>query len=379
MATKKKTAKPARKPFTRDRYAEPLPPRFEQAIDVWIAAAYRSTCAKKKKHNPAAKKERRDLATRPARAVRKFEKAVNKLLDASDVLHKILVSRNAFPEELRDVWEWIRPPIVEQAPNPPQRETGLLARLPRDREPVFIEFVESLARLGQLFGIETAPLTRRLPLSHSEWVLTLPQFKQKPETDKTDKPQRIAPITEHSRTGAKIVGWIDKRTGKRVAEPAPTKPTKPTKESEPRSWAQWAALSLQTLASLATLDDHPRKGSGNRASSYRDRVIDEALRWERNDGHEATAARLANAVADRIEELTHHGPSYEPARLVHKATIHLGAGASRALLTATLFGHDTAPDDEEPDGDAYPLASLRRILGDRLKQRRENRPEKDSN
>ena len=33
-----------------------------------------------------------------------------------------------------------------------------------------------------------------------------------------EKPQRLAPIVEVSRAGEKIVGWVDRRTGKRVNE-----------------------------------------------------------------------------------------------------------------------------------------------------------------
>ena len=49
---------------------------------------------------------------------------------------------------------------------------------------------------------------------------------------KTEKTPRLAPVIECSRAGDKIVGWIDKRTGKRVEEDgseiqsAAPKPTK---------------------------------------------------------------------------------------------------------------------------------------------------------
>lgn len=63
---------------------------------------------------------------------------------------------------------------------------------------------------------------------------------------------------------------------------------------------------LATLDRLVNLDDPHMAGvpvTGNKANAYRDRVIHEALRWQAEGGPEATGARLAHAITDRICEI----------------------------------------------------------------------------
>jgi hypothetical protein len=48
----------------------------------------------------------------------------------------------------------------------------------------------------------------------------------------TEKPARLAPIIEHDAGGQRIVGWIDKNTGKKVGE---TEDKQPAKKSDKAS------------------------------------------------------------------------------------------------------------------------------------------------